>query len=80
VDWTLFESLAPLIAGASPPRKADLAAVPTGGLPPEIANKPKTGFEVPVRDWLRRGAGAKTTADRGLRDWGRVIHASFVPA
>ena len=79
VDWTLFETLAPLIAGASPPRKADLATVPIGGLPPEIANKPKTGFEVPVRDWLRRGAGAKTTADRGLRDWGRVIHASFVP-
>jgi asparagine synthase (glutamine-hydrolysing) len=80
VDWTLFEALAPLIAGASPPRKADLAAVPAGGLPPEIASKPKTGFEVPVRDWLRRGRGTTATADRGLRDWGRVIHGSFVPS
>jgi asparagine synthase (glutamine-hydrolysing) len=80
VDWTLFEALAPLIAGSSPPRKADLAAVPAGGLPPEIASKPKTGFEVPVRDWLRRGRGTTATADRGLRDWGRIIHGSFVPA
>jgi asparagine synthase (glutamine-hydrolysing) len=80
VDWTLLETLAPLIAGPTPPGKQDLAAVPAGGLPPEIATRPKSGFEVPVRDWLRRGSGSAASTDRGLRDWGRLIHRTFVPA
>lgn len=80
VDWTLFETLAPLIAGPNPPRKADLAAVPLAGLPPEIAGRPKTGFEIPVRDWLSRGRNAGLPADRGLRDWSRVVHQSFLAA
>ncbi len=80
VDWALFQALAPIIASGDPPRKADLAAVPSGGLPAEILGRPKTGFEVPVRDWLSRGAGATTGAGRGLRAWSRVIHRSFAAA
>jgi asparagine synthase (glutamine-hydrolysing) len=80
VDWALFEELAPLIAGPLPPRKADLANVPAESLPRDIAERPKTGFEVPVRDWLQRGARAGLPAARGLRDWSRTIHRSFVPA
>lgn len=79
VDWTLFEQLAPLIASASPPRKGDLARVPRQDLPSQVVDRRKTGFEVPVRDWLLRDRGTGA-AGRGLRDWSRVIDSSFAAA
>jgi asparagine synthase (glutamine-hydrolysing) len=79
VDWTLFQTLAPLIASESPPRKGDLARVPRQDLPQEVVQRRKTGFEVPVRDWL---LGGRETggAGRGLRDWSKLIDSNFAPA
>ena len=72
VDWTLFETLAPLIVANDPPRKRSLASVPARRLPAPVLDRPKTGFEVPIRAWLQKGSA--TGADRGLRDWSKVVH------
>lgn len=77
VDVVLWRTLAPLIAGAHPPGKQALARSPARALPPAVLNRPKTGFFIPVRDWLLDG-GSGAPVERGLRGWARFVHAQFV--
>lgn len=72
VDVEFVRRIAPLLASAAPPTKADMAATPNLPLPDEILARPKTGFQVPVRDWLQGGTG-----ERGLRGWARAAHAAM---
>jgi ADP-heptose:LPS heptosyltransferase len=47
-------------------------------LDPRIFNRPKTGFQTPVREWLGlryRDSGRY----RGLRAWSRITYSEFVP-
>lgn len=72
-DAHLTQALAPMIAGPQPPRKTDLAAVAGDRLPEAVRNRPKSGFRVPVRDWLAHDApqarGLRGWADLVLREW-----------
>lgn len=83
VDVALLRSLAPALVGANPPTKRDLAAAPAKNLPAEILNRPKTGFGVPVSDWLLSGdgrsplAGGRNPVRRGMRDWARQVYSRF---
>jgi asparagine synthase (glutamine-hydrolysing) len=72
VDITLLRALAPMIAGSRPPTKNDMATSLAKPLPPEILHRPKTGFSIPVRDWV----GGEKQATRGgdYRDWARYIY------
>ena len=76
VDWALLRALAPDVA-CHPERvtKARLAGAARPALPDAVLNRPKTGFAVPVRDWLA-GDGA-ASAERGLRGWTRTVYAAF---
>jgi asparagine synthase (glutamine-hydrolysing) len=74
VDVELVRRLAPLLAGAAAPHKRAMADAPRRKLPPAILNRPKTGFVVPVREWL---AGDAPPAERGLRGWARHVHDHF---
>lgn len=67
VDVALFRALAPHLVGKHPPVKHDLAAVPQRPLPDAIVNRPKTGFSIPVQEWI--GRQALRTSRRGLRGW-----------
>jgi len=68
VDVALFRTLLPMLTGKCPPTKQDMAATPNKALPQAVINKPKTGFSVPVREWLMdKDLGEK--AGRGLRQW-----------
>lgn len=67
VDIDLFRALAPFIASSRPPTKAMLGVVPSRTLPPAILDRPKTGFAVPMREWLDE----KTKG--GLRGWSKVV-------
>ena len=79
VDLPLLETLAPLLASPHRPGKRDLAGTPKKKLPDAIVHRRKTGFTIPVRDWLLHSQGAsQTSADRGLRGWARRIHAAFL--
>jgi asparagine synthase (glutamine-hydrolysing) len=50
--------------------KRDLAAATRPSLPQALTQRPKTGFTVPVRDWMQpTGKEQAPQAERGLRDW-----------
>ncbi len=72
VDITLLRALAPMIAGSHPPTKNDMATSLARPLPAEILHRPKTGFSIPVRDWI---GGEKHTSRGGdYRDWAHYIY------
>ncbi|MBT5266476.1 MAG: asparagine synthase (glutamine-hydrolyzing) [Rhodospirillaceae bacterium] len=71
VDLDLFRDLAPLIAGDNPPVKRDLVALAGDRLPEAARNRAKTGFSVPVRDWLADPEAVG--GERGLRGWARHV-------
>ena len=71
VDTFFFRELAPMLASATPPSKLDMAASPAKPLPDEVLNRPKTGFAVPMRDWLLKDD--RTATKRGFRSWARKI-------
>ncbi|MDB6108422.1 MAG: asnB [Pedosphaera sp.] len=81
VDSKLLETLAPMLAGDTPPTKRDMASTPTSPLPASILNRRKTGFTIPVREWMvdprvelaNGGAGV----GRGLRGWSRHVYSRF---
>jgi len=53
IDYTLLGELAPLLPTLSGKRgKSALAHAPSRPVPPEIVSRPKTGFAIPVGDWL----------------------------
>lgn len=70
VDADLFRALAPWIASDAPPRKADAADAVATPFRRETLARPKTGFSVPVREWI---SGGTEGADRGLRAWARRV-------
>ena len=75
VDLELLRSIAPLLAGSRPPGKREMAISCWPELPPELLGRPKSGFSVPVRDWLmRNGHGG---AERGLRGWARLVYRLY---
>jgi asparagine synthase (glutamine-hydrolysing) len=75
VDTVLLKSLSPALNSLQPPTKRDMADAPAQKLPNEILQRPKTGFQVPVRDWLM-GQGPEN-AERGLRGWAKEVFRRF---
>ncbi|MEZ5668446.1 MAG: asparagine synthase (glutamine-hydrolyzing) [Alphaproteobacteria bacterium] len=85
VDVTLAKAVAPMLASPAPPGKRDMAAAPARPLPDAVLSRPKTGFAVPVRDWLLRGVGGRLglpvdAAARGLRGWAKLVYAAGAAA
>ena len=79
VDSQLLASLAPLIPyfSALGGKKA-LARSPSSHLPDDILYRPKSGFSVPIRQWMRRSDPdcSPIAEEKGLvaREWaGRVF-------
>lgn len=54
------------------PCKLQLAEAPSDPLPPAILARKKSGFSVPVRQWLLNETNYR--AERGLRGWARTIY------
>ena len=57
--------------------KQDLAAAADPALPAELVNRPKSGFTVPVRDWMLQSKKNQSTHQRGLRGWQDAIASAF---
>ena len=72
MDVELFRAVASLAATSSM-TKQDMARAPSKPLPVEILNKSKTGFSIPVRDWLQQSGSAKHSV-RGLRGWAQTLN------
>jgi asparagine synthase (glutamine-hydrolysing) len=72
IDHVLFRELASLIVSRMPPDKARFAAAPSVPPPPEIIKRRKTGFVVPVREWIAEHSDI-SALERGLRGWARAV-------
>ncbi|NQV57287.1 MAG: asparagine synthase (glutamine-hydrolyzing) [Rhodospirillales bacterium] len=70
VDRELFKRTAGL--GAS---KLQMAAAPKTALPDQILSRRKTGFHVPIRQWLSGDKDLGGRGERGLRGWAGLVHA-----
>jgi asparagine synthase (glutamine-hydrolysing) len=85
VDTELLRETAPLFAREPHPTKRDMGMAPRLPLPDLVLNRSKTGFTVPIRDWLlardlkaeSRTPQAGNHAERGLRGWARLVHDRF---
>jgi asparagine synthase (glutamine-hydrolysing) len=75
LDVPLLRAVAPWLAAHPGLSKPAVAAALAPSLPQAVLRKPKTGFSVPVRDWLM--GGQDIHADRGLRGWARHVHAGY---
>ncbi len=71
VDIELLRGLAPLLAQRNAPTKRALGRTPRKALPAAVLNRPKTGFSIPVREWLMGGGNPDN--ERGLRGWARQV-------
>lgn len=71
VDATLFRQIAGL--GAT---KRDMAECLKRPLPDTVLDRKKTGFFIPVREWLG-GDNTPSGGERGLRGWSRQIYGEF---
>ena len=72
VDGAFFQAIAEL--GAS---KQDMARAPATPLPRSVLNRPKTGFYLPVREWIM-GDNAEGALGRGYRGWARMVYSKAV--
>ncbi|MDP3673055.1 MAG: asparagine synthase (glutamine-hydrolyzing) [Telluria sp.] len=75
LDVPLLRSVAPWLAAYPDLTKSSVARAVAPQLPAAVLNRPKTGFAVPVREWLGDPAGLK---ERGLRGWARGVHRAFL--
>ena len=74
VEHHLLRELAPLLVRARPDRKRFLVRSPAGGLPAKIFTRGKTGFGVPVRQWLASTMGRGSAREFGWRSWARHLY------
>ncbi len=81
VDVELLAKLAPLLASDMPPSKGDMADTCQTPLPPEIRHRAKTGFVVPVREWVQGETASQAAAEaRGFRGWARLVYEQHARA
>lgn len=73
VDTELYRRVLPMAAGARALGKADMADCARPGLPAEILARAKTGFFIPVAEWI----GGNGAGERGLRGWARAVDQTF---
>jgi asparagine synthase (glutamine-hydrolysing) len=72
VDEFLLKQMSPLLRSNCAPTKLDMARTPTRTLPDRILYRKKTGFGVPVREWLAQSLPEKP--ERGLRSWAKFVY------
>lgn len=84
VDMTLLRQISPVRASRFSPRKPGIVRCLRKPLPAKIMDRPKSGFVVPVREWMQNSAGDQKEADRrrgfaerGLRNWAIYVHRSL---
>ncbi|NQV46653.1 MAG: asparagine synthase (glutamine-hydrolyzing) [Rhodospirillaceae bacterium] len=78
VDRALFEGLAGGIGKGHGPSKQAMAQTPRRRLPDAVLKRPKTGFSVPVRDWIQGAGKASENHEVGLRGWAKTVYRAQI--
>ncbi len=73
LDLPLLRAVAPWLAAHPDLTKPAVAQALAPQLPRELLHKPKTGFSIPIREWLL--GDHPETKDRGLRTWARHLYS-----
>jgi len=79
VDVALLERVAPIFARYPDISKTEVARATVPTLPESLLNRPKTGFTVPVRQWMM-GAATVPSSARGLRGWAQFCGQHYSAA
>jgi asparagine synthase (glutamine-hydrolysing) len=75
-DTQLLRTVSSLVNSGRPPIKQDVLSSSSESLPPPLFNRSKTGFSVPVREWLAEQVCLDDQWSRqGLRGWARSLYA-----
>jgi asparagine synthase (glutamine-hydrolysing) len=75
VDLDVLRTVLPMFCAAVPPGKQDMALTPENPLPEEVLNRGKSGFSVPVRDWLLDKEPCY--ALRSVRGWATKVYGEL---
>ena len=73
VEAHLLRAVAPLLVRARGDRKRYLPASPSKPLPAEVFRRKKTGFSVPLRQWLLGDSARGRGSEFGMRGWARRL-------
>ena len=76
VDIDLWRTVAPLLAAQENVGKRDMAGTMKQPLPPEILDRKKTGFAIPLHDWIQ-GGPPPIGRESALRTWARQVHSAY---
>ncbi len=75
-DLEVIRAIAPLAArNLLQARKRDLVNLPARPLPSALVSRAKTGFRIPVQEWISKGD--REPSERGLRGWARHLASEF---
>jgi asparagine synthase (glutamine-hydrolysing) len=75
VDLELLRRVAPLLSQRPRPTKLDMARSPDQPMPEEVLNRGKSGFYIPVPQWLAQtGEHQDLSRHRGLRGWAQLVY------
>lgn len=75
VDVPLWETVTQLVFAGHAVGKQEMARSTAMPLPAAILNRRKTGFSIPVQEWLRSRASTNGyAAARGLRGWASLLY------
>jgi asparagine synthase (glutamine-hydrolysing) len=74
VDMTLLRQLVEIPSLEPKQEKRAIARTVAPTLPAAVLDRPKTGFAVPIHQWLNPGAPSGVTY---LRDWGLQLYGRF---
>jgi asparagine synthase (glutamine-hydrolysing) len=72
VDAHLLRKIAPVLVTRRERGKQLLAAAPRPPLPPEVRRRRKTGFTLPIKEWLSQESDGRV--EFGKRSWARKVY------
>ena len=77
VDTTLLRAILTLVSRGFVPRKPDVSRATNPAIFALLAERPKTGFAIPVVDWMRSELDVPKTAGGAMRIWAKYLDAHF---
>ncbi len=79
VDIEVFKTVVGLSKGNAVPSKRDFGKTVVQPSQGDLLNRPKSGFMIPVNEWVQAGSSTESFS-RGLRAWSQRVYERYVSA